>query len=113
VIVLASVPINAEGGSYMTFGAPIVLFCIVAGTLWVLFARPHRRVPPRRVLAGASAVPGEPGAQAVSAPPAGSGSVSGAATVPTDGATATGTPSADGGTQPEQSTPSDGTEASE
>jgi hypothetical protein len=49
--VLASVPVNAEAGSYMTFAFPVILFCIVAAILYLQFSRPHRRVPPRRVLA--------------------------------------------------------------
>jgi hypothetical protein len=50
VAVLASVPSNVEGGSYMTFGGPVGLFVVVAAILWLLFSRPHRRVPPRRAV---------------------------------------------------------------
>jgi hypothetical protein len=47
-IVLAAVPSNVEGGSYMTFAGPILTFCIIGAILYVrLFARPHPRVPPR------------------------------------------------------------------
>jgi hypothetical protein len=48
--IIASVPVNAEAGSYMTFGIPIGIFCVVAVILYVmLFARPHPRVPARRI----------------------------------------------------------------
>ena len=49
-MVLASVPVNAEGGAYLTFAFPIILFCVIASVLYVvLFGRPHARVPSRRV----------------------------------------------------------------
>jgi len=52
---------NAEGGSYITFLVPVGFFCVVAAVLYVvLFARPHRRVPPRRDLSPAG--PGAAGA---------------------------------------------------
>jgi hypothetical protein len=54
-LILASVPMNSEAGAYMTFGGPVVLFAVVAATLYVLFTRPHRRVPPRRALASSHA----------------------------------------------------------
>jgi hypothetical protein len=50
-LILASVPMNSEAGSYLTFGGPVGLFVVVAAILYVLFSRPHRRVPPRRALA--------------------------------------------------------------
>jgi hypothetical protein len=122
VQILASVPMNVEGGSYMTFGGPVGLFCVVAAILWVLFARPHRRVPPRRGLAGTPASPaggtmaaasGGPGVQATSAPEGGPGNVSAAAPSATGRSTAPGPASADGATQAEENIPTDGTEASE
>jgi hypothetical protein len=68
-LILASVPVNSEAGSYMTFGGPVGLFVIVAAILYLLFSRPHRRVPPRRALAPSKA--GASGAGNVSgAPPA-------------------------------------------
>jgi hypothetical protein len=55
---LASVVANTEGGSYMTFGIPIGIFCVIAVLLYVqLFARPHRRVPPRRIQAAHAGAP--------------------------------------------------------
>jgi hypothetical protein len=60
--VLASVPMNVEGGAYLTFAFPIILFAVIATVLWVLlFSRPHPRVPPRRI-AAAHAGPPAPGA---------------------------------------------------
>jgi hypothetical protein len=57
-MILASVYLNAEGGSYLTFGIPIGIFCVVGVILWVLlFTRPHRRVPARRIVAPAHAGP--------------------------------------------------------
>jgi hypothetical protein len=106
--VLASVPMNAEGGSYMTMGGPLVLFAIVGTILWLRLFRPHRRVPARRALAGATTAASDGlGAQATQVTTA--GSVSGAAPDATGGATAAGSAPA----QPEQDTPTDGTEASE
>jgi hypothetical protein len=43
------------GGSILTFYFPVGLFVIVAGTLYLLFSRPHRRVPGHRGLAAAHA----------------------------------------------------------
>jgi hypothetical protein len=50
-LILASVPVNSEAGSYLTFGGPVGLFVVVGAILYLLFSRPHRRVPPRRDLA--------------------------------------------------------------
>lgn len=67
-MVLASVPSNVEGGSYLTFAFPIILFAVIASILYVLlFGRPHPRVPPRRIAATANAGPsGAAAAQAAS-----------------------------------------------
>jgi hypothetical protein len=122
VMILAAVPMNSEGGSYMTFGGPIVLFCVVAVILYMLlFARPHRRVPARRIArpahaggpggaaAGAAAVAGGGGSAESGAKPAGAheaaagpGSVSGQAGRP-----------ADAGGPGQDTSSSEGTEASE
>ena len=80
-LILASVPVNSEAGSYLTFGGPVGLFVVVAAILYLLFSRPHRRVPPRRALAPSRA--GGPG---------GAGNVSGttaSSDAPSAGATAT------------------------
>jgi hypothetical protein len=61
--VLASVYANNEGGAYLTFAFPIILFAVIASVLYVLlFGRPHRRVPPRRIAATAHAGPPSAGA---------------------------------------------------
>jgi len=76
-LILASVPVNSEAGSYLTFGGPVGLFVVVAAILYLLFSRPHRRVPPRRSLApsraGASGQAGNVSRTTASsaAPPAG------------------------------------------
>jgi hypothetical protein len=51
---------NVPGGAILTFAFPIILFAVIATVLYfLLFARPHRRVPAERVsLAGAAAAPG-------------------------------------------------------
>jgi hypothetical protein len=51
---------NAPGGAVLTFAFPIILFAIIAVVLYyMLFARPHPRVPSRRIVLAASA-PGAP-----------------------------------------------------
>jgi hypothetical protein len=47
---------NAPGGAVLTFAFPIILFAIIAAVLYyVLFARPHPRVPSRRIVLASSA----------------------------------------------------------
>jgi hypothetical protein len=59
---------NVPGGEYFTFWFPLGLFCVVAAILWVLYARPHRRVPPRRAAhahaVGAGGTPAQSGPRA-------------------------------------------------
>lgn len=43
------------GGSILTFYFPVGLFVVVAGTLYLLFSRPHRRVPAHHGMAAAPA----------------------------------------------------------
>jgi hypothetical protein len=51
---------NAPGGAVLTFAFPVILFAIIAVVLYyLLFARPHPRVPSRRI-ALASSAPGAP-----------------------------------------------------
>jgi hypothetical protein len=78
-LILASVPVNSEAGSYLTFGGPVGLFVLVAAILYLLFSRPHRRVPPRQALA-----PSRAGGSGQA------GNVSGAAATETPSAAASG-----------------------
>ena len=51
---------NAPGGAILTFAFPVILFAIIAVVLYyLLFARPHPRVPSRRIVLASSA-PGAP-----------------------------------------------------
>ncbi len=51
-MVLASVPVNAEGGAYLTFAFPIILFCVIASVLYVCCSADALGSCPRRALAG-------------------------------------------------------------
>lgn len=70
---------NAPGGAILTFAFPIILFAVIVTALYyVLFARPHPRVPSRRiVLAGAAPGAPEPGAAHAAAVAAGFPTASG------------------------------------
>jgi hypothetical protein len=47
---------NTAGGAYFSLWFPLGLFILVAAILWMLYGRPHHRVPPRRpAQAGAAA----------------------------------------------------------
>ena len=51
---------NAPGGAILTFAFPIILFAVIMVALYyLLFARPHPRVPSTRISLAASA-PGAP-----------------------------------------------------
>ncbi len=65
MILAASVSDNAPGGAILTFAFPVILFSVIAVILYLLFSRPHRRIPSQRVVfAGpASAVPEAAGTQ--------------------------------------------------
>jgi uncharacterized protein (DUF58 family) len=55
-LILAGVtPDNTPGGYYYTFLFPMVLFIVVAVILYVLFTRPHRRVPGEPISAATGA----------------------------------------------------------
>jgi hypothetical protein len=55
-LILAGVtPDNTPGGYYYTFLFPMVLFIVVAVILYLLFARPHRRVPGEPISAATGA----------------------------------------------------------
>jgi hypothetical protein len=59
VNILAQVSDNAPAGAVLTFAFPIILFAVIAVILYLLFSRPHRRVPTQRVVLadGPTAVP--------------------------------------------------------
>jgi len=65
LILAAVTPDNTPGGYYFTFLFPMVLFIVVMTILYVLFSRPHRRVPGRPISATASG--GRPDAPAARA----------------------------------------------
>jgi hypothetical protein len=49
-LILAGVsPDNTPSGYYWTFLFPMLLFIVIAAVLYMLFSRPHRRVPVRPV----------------------------------------------------------------
>ena len=62
ILAAAVTPDNTPGGYILTFAAPIGLFAVVAAILYLLFSRPHRRVPARRTLLPARTSVPEPGA---------------------------------------------------
>ena len=66
-LILASVPMNSEAGSYMTFAAPVGCFVVVATILYLLFSRPHQRIPPRRPMTPSAAMASGPAAPPASA----------------------------------------------
>ena len=55
VILAAINPDNTPGGYQWTYLFPMLLFIVIAGILWLLFSRPHRRVPTRAISLGARA----------------------------------------------------------
>jgi hypothetical protein len=62
-LILATVtPDNTPGGSVLTFAFPVALFCVVAVILYLLFSRPHARIPARRALVAVHAVAPDPAA---------------------------------------------------
>jgi hypothetical protein len=70
--ILAAVPDNTEGGAYLTIAFPLLLFIVIAAVLYiVLFARPHARVPARRVATVANVGPPSPEAAKAAAIAAG------------------------------------------
>jgi hypothetical protein len=87
----------------MTFYFPVGLFVIVAGTLYLLFSRPHRRVPGHRGLAAAHGGGATP--QRVRPSSAGDMPAAASQDVPGDGR--------GGGLQPEGSAAEEGTEDGE
>lgn len=69
-LVAVVTPMDTPHGYNWTFGFPMILFLVIAAALYLLlFARPHRRVPARRVTlpAGTSVPPQRPAPEASSA----------------------------------------------
>lgn len=62
---------NAPAGALLSLWLPLGLFIVVATVLWVIYARPHNRVPPRPIAHGASSVAGARGATSVAGSPQG------------------------------------------
>ncbi len=57
-LILAGVnPDNTPGGYYYTFLFPMLLFIVVAVILYMLFSRPHRRVPGGPISAADAGIP--------------------------------------------------------
>lgn len=66
IIAAAVIPDNTPGGSILTFAGPVGLFAVVAVILYLLFSRPHRRIPARGLLPGGTAAPHPDAARAAS-----------------------------------------------
>jgi hypothetical protein len=54
MILAASVSDNAPAGAILTFAFPVILFAVIAIVLYLLFSRPHRRIPSQRVVLASS-----------------------------------------------------------
>jgi hypothetical protein len=96
---------NAPGGAVLTFAFPIILFAIIAAVLYyVLFARPHPRVPSRRIVLASSTAGAPEGGAAHSAavaaglPTASGGGAAESASEPAGAKRDTLADAADGGT---------------
>jgi hypothetical protein len=65
LILAAVTPDNTPHGYNLTFAFPMLLFIIIAVVLYLLFSRPHRRIPARSVSlpARSPAAPGPAAAQ--------------------------------------------------
>jgi hypothetical protein len=65
-VVAAVTPDNTPHGYNLTFAVPVVVFAVVAVALYLLFSRPHQRIPARRGVlpAGRLAAPGPDAARA-------------------------------------------------
>ena len=67
-LILAGVnPDNTPSGYYWTFLFPMLLFIVIAVILYMLFSRPHRRVPGRPITSAVAGMPSAEIAQAASA----------------------------------------------
>jgi hypothetical protein len=80
LILASSITDNTPNGYYWTFLFPMLLFIFIATILYLLFSRPHRRIPDRAIHYSGAPGPGSwpgratagsaHGATAVSAAPA-------------------------------------------
>jgi hypothetical protein len=57
LILAAITPDNTPGGYQWTYLFPMLLFIVIAAILYLLFSRPHRRVPARAIALTAKASP--------------------------------------------------------
>jgi hypothetical protein len=96
---------NAPGGAVLTFAFPVILFAIIAAVLYyVLFARPHPRVPSGRIVLASSTAGAPEGGAAHSAavaaglPTASGGGAAESASEPAGAKRDTLADAADGGT---------------
>ncbi|MGB6456872.1 MAG: hypothetical protein WBH47_20590, partial [Streptosporangiaceae bacterium] len=53
-VIAGASPDNTPSGYDWTFLFPMLLFIVIALTLWALFGRPHQRVPSRPIRLGLS-----------------------------------------------------------
>jgi hypothetical protein len=92
-------PDNTPHGYNWTFAFPMLLFIIIGGVLYLLFSRPHRRVPGRMIAFGARpAQPASSGARVTSAwsgPPPVAAADGGSDAAPTLEVAAVGAPTAE------------------
>jgi hypothetical protein len=70
LILAAVTPDNTPHGYNITFAAPMLAFIIIGGVLYLLFSRPHRRIPAQPVRFSAS----RPATGSTAAGPAGTAS---------------------------------------
>jgi hypothetical protein len=82
IIAAAVTPDNTPGGYILTFAGPVGLFAVVAVILYLLFSRPHRRIPARGLLRARAAVP-DPGAARAASIAGGLGLAAGGGTTET------------------------------
>jgi hypothetical protein len=54
-------PDNTPHGYNLTFAIPVALFAVVAVVLYLMFSRPHRRIPARPAAARAGTAAPDPG----------------------------------------------------
>jgi len=88
-LIAAVTPDNTPGGYNFTYLFPMLLFIVVALILYVMFSRPHRRVPAKPI--SATAFGRRPTAQMQSAAAGGSAEPAGGPDAVEAGAAATGT----------------------